>query len=30
MAMEQRDSVIHTSKIKQPAMGGIDEGRKIV
>jgi hypothetical protein len=28
--MERRDSVIYTSKIKQPEMGGFDERRKAV
>jgi len=30
MAEEQRDSVIYTSDIKQPEMGGLNERRKIV
>jgi hypothetical protein len=30
MAAEQRDSVIYTSDIKQPEMGGLNERRKIV
>ena len=30
MAVERRDSVIYTSEIKQPAMGGFSERRKIV
>jgi hypothetical protein len=30
MAVERRDSVIYTSKIKQPVMGGFDERRKAV
>jgi hypothetical protein len=30
MAWERRDSVIYTSEIKQPEMGGFDERRKIV
>jgi hypothetical protein len=30
MAVERRDSVIYTSKIKQPEMGGFSERRKIV
>lgn len=30
MAMEQRDSVIYTSRVKQPEMGGFYYGRKIV
>jgi len=30
MAVERRDSVIYTSEIKQPEMGGFDERRKIV
>jgi len=28
--VERRDSVIYTSKIKQPEMGGFSERRKIV
>jgi hypothetical protein len=30
MAEERRDSVIYTSEIKQPEMGGFDERRKVV
>jgi hypothetical protein len=30
MAAERRDSVIYTSVIEQPEMGGLDERRKIV
>lgn len=30
MAEERRDSVIYTSKIKQPEMGGFNERRKVV
>jgi len=30
MAVERRDSVIYTSEIKQPEMGGFDERRKAV
>jgi hypothetical protein len=30
MAMERRDSVIYTSEIEQPEMGGFNERRKIV
>ena len=30
MGVERRDSVIYTSEIKQPEMGGFDERRKIV
>ena len=30
MAVERRGSVIYTSEIKQPEMGGFDERRKIV
>ena len=30
MAVERRDSVIYTSEIEQPEMGGFDERRKIV
>ena len=30
MVVERRDSVIYTSEIKQPEMGGFDERRKIV
>ena len=30
MAVERRDSVIYTSEIKQPEMGGFSERRKIV
>jgi len=30
MAVERRDSVIHTSEVEQPEMGGFDERRKIV
>ena len=30
MAVERRGSVIYTSEIEQPAMGGFDERRKIV
>jgi len=30
MAVERRGSVIYTSEIKQPNMGGFDERRKIV
>ena len=30
MAPEQRDSVIYTSEIKQPEMGGFNERRKVV
>ena len=29
-AVERRDSVIYTSEIEQPEMGGFDEGREIV
>jgi len=30
MAVERRDSIICTSRIKQPEMGGFNERRKIV
>ena len=30
MMMEQRDSVVYTSEIKQPLMGGFYERRKVV
>jgi hypothetical protein len=30
MAEEQRDSVIYTSEIKQPEVGGFNERRKVV
>lgn len=30
MAMERRDSVIYTLEVKQPAMGGFYERRKVV
>ena len=30
MAVERRDSVIYTSEIEQPEMGGLNERRKIV
>jgi hypothetical protein len=30
MAVERRGSVIYTSKIEQPEMGGLDERREIV
>jgi len=30
MAVERRDSVIYTSEIKQPEMGGFNERREIV
>lgn len=30
MAAERRNSVIYTSRVKQPEMGGFDEGRKVV
>jgi len=30
MAVERRGSVIYTSEIEQPEMGGLDERRKIV
>lgn len=30
MAVERRDSVIHTSEIEQPEMGGFNERRKTV
>ena len=30
MAVERRDSVICTSEVKQPEMGGFDERRKAV
>ena len=30
MAVERRDSVIYTSEIEQPEMGGFNERRKIV
>ncbi len=30
MAVERRDSVIYTSEIKQPEMGGLNERRKAV
>ena len=30
MAVERRDSVIYTSKIEQPEMGGFNERSKIV
>ena len=30
MAVERRDSVVYTSEIKQPEMGGFSERRKIV
>lgn len=30
IAMERRDSVIYTSEIKQPEMGGFSERRKVV
>ncbi len=30
MAVERRNSVIFTTNIKQPEMGGFDEGRKVV
>lgn len=30
MAEERRDSVIHTSKIRQPEMGGFNGRRKVV
>jgi hypothetical protein len=30
MAAERRDSVIYTSEVKQPEMGGFDERREIV
>ena len=30
MAEERRDSVIYTSEIKQPEMGGFDDRREIV
>ena len=30
MAKEPRDSVIHTSLIEQPDMGGFNERRKVV
>lgn len=30
MAVERRDSVVYTSEVKQPEMGGFDERRKVV
>ena len=30
MAVERRDSIVYTSRIKQPEMGGFNERRKIV